>query len=40
MCIKYYYLGASERSKSRGYGGRPIMGRPQRVMLSYSYATV
>ena len=44
MCIQYYYLGTSETSQSRGYGGRrlvlpptptPPAGRPHGVLLSY-----
>lgn len=33
ICIRYYYLGTSKSSYSRGYGEGSIPGRPHRVLL-------
>ena len=33
--MRYYHLGASERSYSRGLGEVSVLGRPHRVLLGY-----
>ena len=38
--MRYYYLGTSERSYSRGYGEGTVPGRPLRVLLGYKWASM
>ena len=37
MCIKYCYLGTSERSYGRGYSLRPVLARLHRVLFGYNF---
>ena len=36
VCIRYCYLHTAERSYSRGYGMRSVLGRPHWLLLSYT----